>query len=82
MRRSVAPTGMPVIERISKSASDTSAFHPGAFAPDNPTVKDVLSGAGGSGPHRALVVVDEGLARARPGFTRLVEAYFAACPGL
>lgn len=60
-------------------------FTDGVFRPDNPLLRDVLvMGRQTSGSQRvkALIVVDEALAKANPNFTNEVESYFSSpdCP--
>ena len=56
------------------------AFTRGLFRPSNPLFADVLALREPAKRHRCLVYVDDGLARARPGFLDQVTAYFAAHP--
>lgn len=55
-------------------------FTHGVFAPDNALLADLLTDGRSAPFHRrskALVVVDESLAKARPELLRLIEQYFA-----
>jgi 3-dehydroquinate synthase len=54
------------------------AFTRGLFAPDNPLLADMLARREPAKRHRALVCIDDNLARARPGLVAQVEAYAAA----
>lgn len=49
-----------------------------AFAPGNSVLRDVLLQGGGRRPVRALVVVDEGVARTRTRLVEEIERWFAA----
>jgi 3-dehydroquinate synthase len=55
-------------------------FTRGAFAPDNPVLRDLLLEAG-PGPHRVLPVLDSGVAEAQPSLAASLRAYAAAHPG-
>jgi len=48
------------------------------FDAGNPLLRNVLDDKTDKESHRALVVLDESLARAQPGLARGIEAYFAA----
>jgi 3-dehydroquinate synthase len=54
-------------------------FTRGLFAPSNSLLRTLLAGA--PRPPKALVVLDEGLARARPDLAGAIESYFARCEG-
>lgn len=51
------------------------------FDPVNPTLREVLENQQPTKQHRALVVVDEALARAQPALAFQIEAYFEAQAG-
>jgi 3-dehydroquinate synthase len=61
-----------------------------AFDPENLLLREVLSADRPSGVHRALVILDESLARAQPELSETIGSYFAvfstvielACPPL
>jgi len=53
-------------------------FSEDVFAPDNPVLNDVLAE---SAARKALVVLDQSLATARPELSRQIENYFAAHAG-
>lgn len=55
-------------------------FTRGVFDLANPLLMEVLAGAAGARPARALLVVDEALALAQPSLCRLIEDYFASFP--
>ena len=57
-------------------------FTHGVFAPANPVLRDILSGAEPDRTHGVLVVLDESLAHARPGLAAEIESYFAGAPRL
>lgn len=54
------------------------AFTRGLFAPDNPLLADMLARAEPAKRHRAMVYVDEGVARTRPAIAAGVADYFSA----
>ena len=54
------------------------AFTRGLFSPNNPLLAEMLARREPDKRHRALVYLDDGLARARPGFGTGIEAYAAA----
>jgi 3-dehydroquinate synthase len=49
-------------------------FTSNAFASDNTVLVDTLRAAG-TGPHRVLIVIDEGLLRAECGIANQIEEY-------
>ncbi|MFN0068546.1 MAG: 3-dehydroquinate synthase [Limisphaerales bacterium] len=53
-------------------------FSDGVFDRFNPALRDVLVNGEAARPARALLVVEEALARSKPGLTAEIEAYFAA----
>jgi 3-dehydroquinate synthase len=70
---------MPVIERhITVTWRHQVHFTHGVFDPANRLLREVLAQAGNRERHKALVVLDESLARAQPGLSARIEAYFAA----
>ena len=54
------------------------AFTRGLFAPANPLLADMLARREPAKRHRALIYLDDNLARARPGLGAEIEAYAAA----
>ena len=50
-------------------------FSENVFAPDNPVLRDALADAG---PRKALVVLDDALAQAKPDLQAQIETYFTA----
>lgn len=69
---------MSTIERtISVSFRHQVFFTEDVFATTNTTLKDMLLNAEQRAPRKAFVVVDESLAKARPGFLSEIEGYFA-----
>ena len=52
-------------------------FTQGVFNPANPVLRDVLVGGGGATRRKALIVVDEALAKSQPGLERAIADYFA-----
>lgn len=48
------------------------------FAPESDLLAGVLGDCGEDGPHRAIVCVDSGLAKAQPELVARIEGYFAA----
>jgi len=72
---------MRVIERtIQVNYRHQVHFTRNVFAPANPRLKEVLTGDGEGGVRRALVVLDEALAKTQPDLARAIEAYFATFP--
>jgi 3-dehydroquinate synthase len=72
---------MPVIERqIQVRYRHQVHFTHHAFDPRNPLLRSVLVNEEVGRRHRALVVVDESLARAEPRLTGDIQAYFHAFP--
>jgi 3-dehydroquinate synthase len=70
---------MPVIERyITVTWRHQVHFTHGVFDPANRLLREVLAQGGNRERHKALVVLDESLARAQPGLNARIEAYFAA----
>ncbi|MFT5030657.1 MAG: 3-dehydroquinate synthase, partial [Candidatus Binatia bacterium] len=70
---------MSTIERtISVSFRHQVFFTEDLFATANATLKDTLLNAEEREPRKTFVVVDESLAKARPGFIAEIESYFAA----
>ncbi|MBE0542078.1 MAG: 3-dehydroquinate synthase [Verrucomicrobia bacterium] len=70
---------MSVIQRsIEVSYQLRVFFTQAAFDPANLVVKNVLTDGDSRRPRKALVVMDEALAQARPALLRQLEAYFAA----
>ena len=70
---------MSTIERtISVSFRHQVFFTEDLFATANVTLKDTLLNAEEREPRKTFVVVDESLAKARPGFIAEIESYFAA----
>lgn len=53
-------------------------FTEDVFAPANLVLKTALGESSGRAPRRALVVLDESLAQARPDLSRRIEDYFSA----
>src|SRR5262245_56634027 len=51
------------------------------FDAGNPALRDVMDDNADKESHRALVILDESLARAQAGLARNIEAYFAAHSG-
>ncbi len=69
---------MSAIERSIQVAYELRVyFTHGVFAPGNPLLGEVLSRDAAGRPRRILAVLDESLARARPGLAQEIEAYFA-----
>ena len=56
-------------------------FTRGVFAPANPLLREVLIHDEREATHKALVVLDDSLALARPDLARDIETYFSAMPG-
>jgi 3-dehydroquinate synthase len=54
-------------------------FTQNVFDPTNALLKNLLAGKPAPRIHKVLVVLDESLAQATPGFARQVESYFEAC---
>ena len=70
---------MPSIERtIQVSFQHRVFFTRNVFDPANPVLKQVLENGEATGPHKALLVIDEALAVGQPEITRAIETYFAA----
>src|SRR5437762_8531668 len=70
---------MDLIERaIQFSYRHRDYFTRRVFDPANPVLKEVLANAENKEQHKAFVVLDESLARARPELARNLEAYFSA----
>ena len=70
---------MDLIERaIQVSYRHRVYFTRRVFDPANPVLKEVLANAENKEQHKAFVVLDESLARARPELARNIEAYFSA----
>lgn len=70
---------MSVIERtIQVSYRLRVHFTEAVFDPGNRLLAEVLQNGEDRGPCRALVVLDESVARAQPGLAHSIEAYFAA----
>jgi 3-dehydroquinate synthase len=55
-------------------------FTEDVFSPDNPILLQVMLGDGGRRPAKALVVVDESLALARPELVKGIETWFSSKP--
>ena len=53
-------------------------FTENVFAPDNPTLRDILTDAT---PRKVLIVLEDSLAQAQPQFERQIAHYFAAADG-
>jgi 3-dehydroquinate synthase len=72
---------MDLIERtIQVSWQHRVLFTEHVFDPANPTLRDNLSRDEHNSPRRALVVVDEALARADSGLVAGIETYFKSSP--
>jgi 3-dehydroquinate synthase len=72
---------MDLIERtIQVSWQHRVLFTENVFDPANPTLRDNLSRDEHNSPRRALVVVDEALARADSGLVAGIENYFKSSP--
>ncbi len=72
---------MPVIERkIRVTYRHQVHFTHGVFDPANPLLKTVLVNDEHDRIHRALVVVDQGLAQTEPTLSARMQAYFDAFP--
>ena len=72
---------MAVIERTIKvSYRHRVFFTRRVFDCANPVLRDALAAGDEKGPHRALVVLDESLARAQPQLMAEIEAYFTSFP--
>ncbi len=56
-------------------------FTQNVFSPSNPVLRDVMCDCDDAGPHKAMFVVDESIARSNPDFASQIERYFAAYPG-
>ncbi|MBI3416805.1 MAG: 3-dehydroquinate synthase [Verrucomicrobia bacterium] len=70
---------MPSIERTIQVSFPHRIFFTGnVFDPANPVLKQVLENGEATGPHKALLVIDESLAVAQPEITRAIETYFTA----
>jgi 3-dehydroquinate synthase len=54
------------------------AFTRQIFAPENPLLANIVALREAEKRHKCLVYVDDGLARARPGMTSAISAYFDA----
>ncbi len=69
---------MPSIERtIQVSWRHQVHFTHGVFNPANTVLRDVLVGGGGATRRKALIIVDEALAKSQPGLERAIADYFA-----
>lgn len=67
-----------ILQRISVTYRYPVVFTHGVFDPKNPALARILA-KGRTGPHaRAIAVIDQSLAAARPTLTRSVERYFHA----
>ncbi len=74
-------TVMNVIERtIHVSFQQRVFFTRGVFQERNPLLKNVLRGGKASRQAKALLVLDESLARAQPGLMTAIEGYFGHWP--
>lgn len=70
---------MSMIERtIQVSFRHQVHFTQGVFEPANPLLRDVMAEDGERARRKALVVLDESLAQARPQLIPAIEAYFQA----
>ncbi len=70
---------MPFIERtIQVTWRHQVFFTHHVFDAANPVLKDVLTKDGGRSRHKALIILDEALAKAQPALVPKIEAYFAA----
>ncbi|GIT06086.1 MAG: hypothetical protein CM1200mP29_14970 [Verrucomicrobiota bacterium] len=68
---------MSLIERqIDVTYRHQVRFTEKVFSLGNLTLRDTLTNKKNGGTHKALVVMDEALCRAQPGFTEHVKAYF------
>jgi 3-dehydroquinate synthase len=70
---------MEYIQQFSVPFSYPVSFTHGAFDSTNPTLKTMLSRATEATLPRVLVVVDQGLADARPGLLTAITAYLQNC---
>jgi 3-dehydroquinate synthase len=69
---------VPSIERtIQVSWRHQVHFTHGVFNPANTVLRDVLVGGGGATRRKALIIVDEALAKSQPGLERAIADYFA-----
>lgn len=72
---------MSVIERkIRLEFRHQVYFTHDVFKPENRLLKDVMAATAATRRHRALIVVDESVARCQPELIRRIEGYFAAHP--
>ncbi|MSR67009.1 MAG: 3-dehydroquinate synthase [Pedosphaera sp.] len=68
---------MPRIEReITVRFRHQIHFTQGVFAAENPLLRDVLVNGESRPPRKALLVIDEALAKAQPTLTLQIQAYF------
>lgn len=67
-----------VSQRFSVSFDYPVHFVHGVFEPSQPLLAKTIHRKGGLKPHRVLVYVDDGLARAWPDLVARIEAYFKA----
>ncbi len=68
------------LQRVTVPFEYPVSFTRDAFAPASPALLDALTSREPSRLHRALVVVDQGLADAQPQLIARIAAYFAAHP--
>ena len=81
MRRVSQIEGVSLLERSIQVGWPLRVFFTeNVFAPDNAVLRTVLTGPGAR-PAKALVVLDDTLAQARPELAGQIEACFAAAPG-
>jgi 3-dehydroquinate synthase len=69
-----------VIQRIAAQYDFPVVFTRDVFAPGNPVLKDTLARREPDKRHRALVVIDAGVADAHPQLPAAIARYFAAHP--
>ena len=74
---------MPLIERsITVSFRHQVHFTDHAFSPSNLVLRDILTDGDPKRMRKALVVIDEALAKGQPDLAPQIQAYFAAFPGV
>lgn len=70
---------MAVIQRFIQAGWQLRVFFTeNVFRPDNPVLRDALRD---SGPRKALIVLEDSLAQARPELETQIDAYFDGSPG-
>jgi 3-dehydroquinate synthase len=70
-----------VTQRIAVEWDFPVVFTHGIFRAENPVLASTLDRKGEQRCHRALVYIDEHVAKAQPGLSQQIRSYFAAHPG-